>query len=691
MKQQQLTELVDSEGRHIRLGDLIGKGGEGEVYDVAGDDTLVVKLYHKRPLDRDQVAKLQAMVSLYSKGLAAISAWPRSLLFTAGNQPCGILMPKVNGSFHLHELYGTTNRRRHFPGTGWHHLVLAARNTAAAFHTVHRTGVVIGDVNQGNLMVDADMCVRMIDCDSFQMRVDGNTYHCPVGTAHFTPPELQSQQLRDVTRTVDHDGFGLAVLIFHLLFVSRHPFAGRYRGPGDMTIEKAIGEQRFAFSRDRAATQIDPPPASLLLEDLPPGLGNLFERAFRAGGAGAPERPRAIEWAEQLEALMKQLKQCSYDSMHYYYSGLQECPWCRIEDQGGPAFFVADTGASAVTKDRLAELNKRVKGVRVAVFPDLAPGELELPKMPGMKFTVQQDLTLLDLIGGAMVVGAALCLAGVVTGYALIVGTLLCLGGGAVFTFGSEAKNIRKQLAAFQKWLTDGQSRLYGKTQQIAKRHRRREMTFQKQTEELQTQLDNYRAEGKALTRALVEHSDAQKTEVLRNHSVRDLVDQMPGMSTSVAAMLESFGVESAYDVEKMKLYGIPAVDTGLSMELLQWREQLERDFVFRPDHGVTPEELEVATEAATHRYKISQARKVLMGAGHIESMVKSIKYGLRKELKQFEEMCGKWKAVAAEMQGFQSKRRWLERTLNQSLATILPAALVPPLLGLILWWLFRG
>ena len=63
-------------------------------------------------------------------------------------------MTKMVGARQLHELYGTTNRRRHFPEAGWHHLVLAARNTAAAFQTLHSAGIVVGDVNQGNLLVD---------------------------------------------------------------------------------------------------------------------------------------------------------------------------------------------------------------------------------------------------------------------------------------------------------------------------------------------------------------------------------------------------------------------------------------------------------------------------------------------------------------------------------------------------------
>src|SRR4051812_24821096 len=36
--------------------------------------------------------------------------------------------------------------------------------------------------------------------------------------------------LRNVERKPEHDAIGLALLIFHLLFMGRHPFAGRFQG-----------------------------------------------------------------------------------------------------------------------------------------------------------------------------------------------------------------------------------------------------------------------------------------------------------------------------------------------------------------------------------------------------------------------------------------------------------------------------
>ena len=88
-------------------------------------------------------------------------------------------MPRISDARPLHELYGTTNRRRHFPDVAWHHLLLAARNTAAAFHSVHAAGVVIGDVNQGNLLVDKQMCVRLIDLRFVSSQYEWQAFFLP--------------------------------------------------------------------------------------------------------------------------------------------------------------------------------------------------------------------------------------------------------------------------------------------------------------------------------------------------------------------------------------------------------------------------------------------------------------------------------------------------------------------------------
>ena len=169
----------------------------------------------------------------------------------------------------------------------------------------------MGDVNEKNLKISSKAIVRLIDCDSYQINAGGRTFLCEVGVPLYTPPELQGQSFRGVVRTHNHDRFGLAVLIFHLLFVGRHPFSGRPLTRGELPLEKAIKEFRFAFSRAAAQLQIAPPLHSPLLDIVPAEIARLFERAFSSHSARPSARPTAEEWAAALNTLQKQLKVCT--------------------------------------------------------------------------------------------------------------------------------------------------------------------------------------------------------------------------------------------------------------------------------------------------------------------------------------------------------------------------------------------
>jgi hypothetical protein len=220
------------------------------------------------------------MVQLGTEELSAIAAWPQDLLHDprTGNV-VGFLMPRIDGHHEIHKLYGPADRKLAFPDAGWGFLIRASRNLAAAFDAVHRHGHVIGDVNQGNVVVSRQATVRLIDCDSFQITHLGRNYPCSVGVPLFTPPELQGRKLDELARTPEHDRFGLAVLVFHLLFMGRHPFAGRHPDRA-IPVETALREGLFAFGRKAMGSGIVPPPYSLWLRDLTPAVAELFERAF---------------------------------------------------------------------------------------------------------------------------------------------------------------------------------------------------------------------------------------------------------------------------------------------------------------------------------------------------------------------------------------------------------------------------
>ncbi len=196
MTLRSLPNIQYLQGQPIRLGTELGRGGEGAVTLIQGHDDLVAKIYLEPPTPA-QIQKLQALVSVRTPELDAVSAWPSDLIQSQNGEVGGFAMPlvKLEEYREIHSLYTLSSRRKYFAGADWSFLVLVARNVARTFASLHGAGHLMGDVSSRNILVSAEGAIRLIDTDSFQVRVGNRVFLCPVGTAEFTPPELQGQAL----------------------------------------------------------------------------------------------------------------------------------------------------------------------------------------------------------------------------------------------------------------------------------------------------------------------------------------------------------------------------------------------------------------------------------------------------------------------------------------------------------------
>ena len=365
------------------LGRELGRGGEGTVYEIAGRLDKVAKVYHKPP-DQTKARKLELMAAMQSASLLTLTAWPVELLRGTDGQVRAFTMPRVGGHKDIHALYSPKSRKDEFPTADFRFLVRAAANTARAFAVTHATGCVIGDVNPGGLKVSKSATVKLIDCDSFQVSGPrGQVFTCDVGVSGFTAPELQGKPFRGLVRSANHDAFGLGVILFHMLFMGRHPFAGRWLGPGDMSVERAIEEHRFAYGHDRAARQMEPPPGMPPLIAMSTPVALLFERCFSSAGA-AGMRPTAVDWIGALDALEQGLVQCDAHPRHQHFKDLKSCPWCAIESATGVELFTLQDGPRAPGTRATGDIRtvwQRILAVRPPGPPPRLATRRDLPRM----------------------------------------------------------------------------------------------------------------------------------------------------------------------------------------------------------------------------------------------------------------------------------------------------------------------
>lgn len=558
-----MRTFCDLRERPIGLGRCLGRGGEGAVYSVPMSTRLVAKLYARRP-DAETARKLALMVQLGTPALAQFAAWPQDLLLDPKTgETLGFLMPRVDGHREIHTLYGPADRRTAFPDASWAFLARAARNVAAAFDAVHAHGHVIGDVNQGNVVVSRQATVRLIDCDSFQISHLGQTYPCRVGVPLFTPPELQGQRLEHVVRTPDHDRFGLAVLVFQLLFMGRHPFTGRHAQRA-LPVEAAIREGLFVFGPDAPRLGWVPPPFSLGLRDVP-DLAPLFARAFsKEAAAGAP-RPGAAQWVEALDALEARMVPCDDDPRHVHARAGGTCPWCQIENEGGPSFFFLPQGSAPDAFDldaawRTIETVKSPGPAPVPVLPEEARPATAAPSpLPGPLRRM-----------------------------------LAFLAGPDEQTRLEEARRAAEEAATVEeiRRLANQWRALCGDQAFVA--HRR--------------ELDAARAALQALA-GLEEKERAELRErchepLLQEHLRGFVLEhaRLPGLGPAELAGLASSGITTAADVTPQRLMAIRGIDLELVRTLLLYKANATRSFAPEPDAGIPGREQKALDDRQSRR-----------------------------------------------------------------------------------------
>lgn len=352
-------------GRRLKLGERLGRGGEGSVYAAANRRNHAVKLY-KAP-DKPQLAnKIAAMVDAGLARQSPFAAFPVDVVHTQDGAFAGFLMKAVRDRRPLHDLYAPGARKRHFPDIEYRFLARTATNIARAVASIHHTSCVIGDINPSGMLVADDATVALVDADSFQFSHGGQQFLCTVGVPDYTPPELQGQSFHGVVRTQQHDAFGLAVILFQVLMMGRHPFDGVLDTGEAPPMGERIQRRLYPHIPERP-TGMKPPPSLPALTEFSGTLADLFARAFTT--QGNTPRPDALQWVTALEHFEKTLRRCRTDRRHHYPHESTTCPWCQMEEQLGNQLFprpgqVSPTAQTAPAPANLTQKRFRSKRPR---------------------------------------------------------------------------------------------------------------------------------------------------------------------------------------------------------------------------------------------------------------------------------------------------------------------------------------
>jgi len=584
----------------VKLGRELGRGGEGTVYPVVSAPDLVAKIYLKPPA-ATKIEKLRSMSRHATPALLRVAAWPVDVLSDESGAVRGFLMPKVSAREDVHQLYSPRSRRRTFPTVDFRFVVRVATNIARAFAQVHSVGHVVGDVNHGNALVGRDGTVVLIDCDSFQIRAGSRQFTCDVGVPLFTPPELAGHAFRGLKRSANHDAFGLAVLLFHLMYLGRHPYAGKYAA-GEMPIERAIAESRFVYGVNAATFGMSRPPGTLPLETFGDPIAQLFERAFAPPGEAA--RPTAAQWVEALQAFEAQLVGCSATRSHYFPPGPGGCCWCGLELQTGLKLFGGKEDTfDAFGTAKLAPLWDAIG----AVSRPKAVQRLDVPPVTDIETKSQDPLGPLPRI---ILSWALVFMAGV----ALLVqpGEHFAL---ATLTFGA-AIALRWGHRKFT-WRSERAQAIY-RTMFVARKHLANvihewnDLCVDNRFDELLTRLTV--AKEQVLELAVRRESSVKSlTQVVMNQQRNRYLEQfridkakLPNVTEREILALKHYDVDTADDIFRPGVYLTTMVSFEAGQAITAWAKACARNFQFDPAHGVDPTDVQtIETELRQQQEKL--------------------------------------------------------------------------------------
>ena len=597
------TEYIGQQQRY-RTGRRIGGGGEGDVFEVQNQTGIVLKVYKEAP-DRDKADKLHYMAAMSQPELLRFAAWPLDIVRDGAGRVYGFTMRKLDAYVPLHMLFSPMDRKKVFADKGYNFLVHAARNLASAFHQIHAQGIVVGDVNEANILVNNNGMIAFIDCDSFQVK-NGSRYHfCEVGIPRYTPPELLLKgSFEKVVRTTDTDAFSLATLIFQLLFLGRAPFTGINQAAGDFDEETAIKQREFAYSLRRADKKLMPAKHSLDLGGFTPGLINSFHAAFE----GKDTRPAPAKWIYDLDELNKALKSCVVSKTHFYPHTMPSCPWCALQNVGVIA-FLDDSYLRAVPE--LNNIEQFVNGFKLDTF--------EIRKLsetyPAVSIKSQpvsaqyKTLKYLNYILNALIILATL-------GFSFNHGTAWFVGGLVLLYLFNVLSPTKSKIKAELNRLKTAFEQLNSRFQALVKQHNS------------PSDLVNYNQAAGNLTSLIVKfrglpveftqnkkrleetHYQAKLNAYLERFDIAYY--KIPKFGDAKKQLVRSNGIRNAADVSKLKRITIKGIGPANIQILTDWQRHMASGFIYSPDVNAIQYDIQLA------------ARQIAQKKTQYESEIKS-------------------------------------------------------------------
>ena len=390
---------IEIDNKVYKVVDLLGEGGQGEVYLVNdGAKDYAFKYYINNP-DSDFKYNLKNNIK---KGSPSDSfLWPKEFVEFDDNS-CGYFMdlrPKNYISF-ISYLNGTTKFKDKQTMLNW------TLELCLAFKKLHEMGYSYQDLNDGSFFLDPDTG-KLLICDNDNVTADKKNLGV-LGKMRYMAPEIVLGNNMPDTHS---DRFSLAVILFLTLCLG-NPFEGAHLKKYDFVDENSEMEMfgsKPVFIMHKTITTNRPirgyhTSVYKRWPHLPTYIKEAFHRTFVDGlNDRENERTTEIEWLRLLTKYRDELLTCSCSEQYIY--GFEEskintsCPYCNKPTktfcyiQIGKRRIALEPG-KMIYKIHLDKYSSEYNGVVGIVITNKSN-----PSLWGIKFNLSNEILIKDKEG----------------------------------------------------------------------------------------------------------------------------------------------------------------------------------------------------------------------------------------------------------------------------------------------------
>lgn len=275
----------------------LAEGGEGVIYE---QDGQIIKLYKPAVNLKSKQKKIALLIEKSRANLLPKEVvCPKDIVVDKNGGFIGFSMDKADGE----EMKKLANRKFVTANNITTKDILTMLvKIQTVMECLHKNNIFIGDLNDRNILFDAQFNIRLIDCDSWTVGDE----KCEVAMDLFRDPLLHANDFNAET-----DTYSFAVLAWKML-TRIHPFGGT------MNPDRNIAERMRNGISVIGNPHVTIPRTAKPWRNLSPSLVSALQDIFQ-------NNSRTL--SGELSDMLGNLKFCDVDR-DYYYGRYSACPLC---------------------------------------------------------------------------------------------------------------------------------------------------------------------------------------------------------------------------------------------------------------------------------------------------------------------------------------------------------------------------